>query len=36
MVTRMGWGIKWGTGPDEDDWGVDVKCGGSKNGCVIL
>ncbi|KND95051.1 hypothetical protein TOPH_00280 [Tolypocladium ophioglossoides CBS 100239] len=34
VVDRMGWGVKFGTGPDEDDWGVDVRFGAC--GCVIL
>lgn len=37
VVEAMGLGIKWGTGPDVEDWGVDVNFG-SKAGraCVIL
>ncbi|KAI6770023.1 hypothetical protein HG530_004652 [Fusarium avenaceum] len=26
MVESMGRGIKWGVGPDADDWGCEVKC----------
>ncbi|RDA90145.1 hypothetical protein CP533_0768 [Ophiocordyceps camponoti-saundersi (nom. inval.)] len=26
LVRRMGWGLKIGVGPDEEDWGVDVSC----------
>ncbi|RDA87341.1 hypothetical protein CP532_2629 [Ophiocordyceps camponoti-leonardi (nom. inval.)] len=26
LVERMGWGLKIGVGPDEDDWGVDLRC----------
>ena len=33
MVGRMGWGFKLGCGPDEDDWGVDIRF---SNGCVVL
>lgn len=34
VVERMGWGVKIGGGPDEDDWGVDVRATGC--GCVVL
>lgn len=34
VVERMGWGVKIGGGPGEDDWGVDVRVLGC--GCVIL
>jgi hypothetical protein len=33
VVERMGWGVKFGTGPDEEDWGVDVKFSSK---CVVL
>lgn len=32
-VESMGWGVKWGTGPEREDWGCEVKFRG---GCVIL
>ena len=35
MVARMGWGVKLGSGPDEGDWGVDVRFDGG-DGCVVL
>lgn len=34
VVERMGWGMKIGGGPGEDDWGVDVRVTGC--GCVVL
>lgn len=38
VVDRMGWGVKFGAGPDEDDWGVDVRFGARAGacGCVVL
>ncbi|PHH85348.1 hypothetical protein CDD83_569 [Cordyceps sp. RAO-2017] len=36
VVERMGWGFKLGLGPDEDDWGVDVRFSERGSGCVIL
>ncbi|PNY28056.1 Uncharacterized protein TCAP_02020 [Tolypocladium capitatum] len=38
VVDRMGWGVKFGAGPDEDDWGVDVRFAarGGACGCVVL
>ncbi|KHN96458.1 uncharacterized protein MAM_05747 [Metarhizium album ARSEF 1941] len=34
VVERMGWGLKIGEGPDEDDWGVDLRVTGCV--CVVL
>lgn len=36
MVTRMGWGMTFGKDPSEGDWGVDLRLGTVKKGCVIL
>lgn len=37
LVERMGWGIKIGRGPDEADWGVDVRMTGREGGrCVVM
>jgi hypothetical protein len=33
MVKDMGWGLKWGVGLDEDDWGFQVTMG---KGCTML
>lgn len=33
MVVAKGWGLKWGVGPDKEDWGWEVRC---KSGCVVL
>lgn len=34
VVESMGWGLKIGAGPDEDDWGVDLRGTGCR--CVVL
>ncbi|KAK0392770.1 hypothetical protein NLU13_2265 [Sarocladium strictum] len=37
MVEAMGRGIKWGVGPDVEDWGIDCNLGSSRGRmCVIL
>lgn len=36
VVERVGWGVKLGTGPDEGDWGVDVRFSARGGGCVVL
>lgn len=36
MVAAMGWGVKWGTGPGEEDWGCDMGLGRTRNGCAVL
>ncbi|KAH7328830.1 hypothetical protein B0I35DRAFT_418469 [Stachybotrys elegans] len=35
LVRNMGWGVKWGTGPDQNDWGLDIRMGTSRC-CTIL
>ncbi|KFA46629.1 hypothetical protein S40293_08207 [Stachybotrys chartarum IBT 40293] len=35
MVERMGWGVKWGLGPDENDWGVDLGATERSEGVVL-
>jgi hypothetical protein len=37
MVEAMRRGIKWGVGPDVEDWGIDCNLGRLRGGaCVIL
>ena len=36
MVSGMGWGVKWGTGPGKEDWGCEIELGRMKPGCVVL
>lgn len=34
VVKEFGGGVKWGTGPRQEDWGCEVKC---RDGiCVVL
>ncbi|KAF4123481.1 hypothetical protein GMORB2_6182 [Geosmithia morbida] len=35
MVEKRGWGLKWGTGPAMEDWGLEMRFG-SGNWCVIM
>lgn len=36
VVERMGWGVKLGAGPDEADWGMDVRFSARGGRCVVL